>query len=63
MRRGGKNASAVGLEPVPEFITDTGLCEIVNFSRSENANSKWIELITEYLQGAKVFEIHCWSDN
>lgn len=52
----------VDLEPVPEFTSDTGLCEIVNFDRSENDNSKWIELITEYLQGAKVFEIHCWNE-
>ncbi len=47
----------VDLEPVPEIPTDTTLCEIVNFNRSKTVNSKWIELITERLQGAKRKEI------
>ena len=34
----------------------------VYFDRTEKDNSKWLELITEALQGAKTFEIHCWNE-
>lgn len=30
--------------------------------RTEKDNSKWLDLITEALKGAKTFEIHCWNE-
>ena len=32
------------------------------FDRSEKDNSKWMELISDYLKRAKRFEIHCWKE-
>jgi len=32
------------------------------FDRTEKDNSKWLELITKALQGARTFEIHCWNE-
>jgi len=50
------------LKPAPEVPADTILFESVNYDRSEHDNTKWIELITGYLNTAKTFEIHCWNE-
>ncbi len=34
----------------------------VYLDRSEKNNSKWLEMITEAIKGAKTFEIHCWNE-
>ena len=49
------------LKPAPEAPDDAIPFESVQFDRSENDNTKWIELITGYLNTAKTFEIHCWN--
>lgn len=36
--------------------------ESTTFDGCEKNNDKWIELISEYLVEAKVFEIHCWNE-
>lgn len=41
---------------------ETEIYDEVYFDRTEKDNSKWLELITEALKGAKSFEIHCWSE-
>ena len=50
------------LKPAPEPPADYVPFESMEFDRSEKDNSKWIELITGYLNTAKTFEIHCWNE-
>ena len=50
------------LKPAPEPPADYVSFESIDFDRSEKDNSKWIELITAYLNTAKTFEIHCWNE-
>ena len=45
----------VTLPFIPEF-------KEMYFDRSEKDNSKWMELISDYLKRAKRFEIHCWKE-
>ena len=50
------------LKTAPEHPADFVPFESMDFDRSEKDNSKWIELITDYLTTAKTFEIHCWNE-
>lgn len=50
------------LKPAVEAPGDAGLFALTTFDRSEQDNTKWIELISGYLTTAKVFEIHCWNE-
>ena len=34
----------------------------VYLDRTEKNNTKWLEVITEALKSAKIFEIHCWNE-
>ena len=49
------------LKPAP--IPDEPIeFEEVTLDRSETDNSKWLSYIMAALDGAKTFEIHCWSE-
>jgi len=50
------------LQPAAEVPTEAATFESMTFDRSEPDNSKWLELLTVYLNTAKTFEIHCWSE-
>lgn len=50
------------LKPASEVPVDYVPFESIEFDRSEKDNTKWIELITGYLNTAKTFEIHCWNE-
>ena len=50
------------LKTAPEPSADFVPFESMDFDRSEKDNSKWIELITTYLNIAQTFEIHCWNE-
>ena len=51
------------LKSVPKIPAGTDpFNKSMTFDRSEKDNSKWRELISGYLKTAKVFEIHCWSE-
>ena len=50
------------LKTAPEPPADFVPFESMDFDRSEKDNSKWIELITTYLNIAQTFEIHCWNE-
>ena len=52
----------IDLKPTPESPADYVPFESMDFDRSEKDNSKWIQLITGYLDTAKTFEIHCWNE-
>ena len=47
-------------------VNEVSPCETelhsVYLDRSEKDNSKWVEMLTEALKGAKTFEIHCWNE-
>ena len=47
-------------------VNEVSPCETelhsVYLDRSEKDNSKWVEMVTEALKGAKTFEIHCWNE-
>lgn len=43
----------------PEGIVEH---ELVTLDRTEKDNSKWLSIISEKLQAAKTFELHCWDD-
>ena len=45
------------LGAVPEVPADAMPFESVNLDRSEKDNSKWIELISDYLKVAKSLEV------
>ena len=45
--------------PIPDEVIEF---EEVTLDRSEGDNSKWVSYITAALDGAKTFEIHCWSE-
>lgn len=45
--------------PIPDEVVEF---EEVTLDRSEGDNSKWLSYITAALDGAKTFEIHCWSE-
>ena len=50
------------LKPVPFEPTDVAKYKEVTLDRTEKDNSKWLAYITEALDGAKTFEIHCWNE-
>ena len=50
------------LKPVPFEPTDVAEYKEVTLERAERDNSKWLAYITEALDGAKTFEIHCWNE-
>lgn len=45
--------------PIPDEHVEF---EMVTLDRSEADNSKWLSYIMAALDGAKTFEIHCWSE-
>lgn len=52
----------IDLEPAPEVPDNEVPMTDKIFDHTEKDNSKWIALITGYLNGAKTFEIHCWNE-
>ena len=59
-----KNALAdaiMDLKPAP-IPNEPDEFEMVTLDRSEADNSKWLSYITTALDGAKTFEIHCWTE-
>ena len=50
------------LKPATETPVDVVPFELTTFDFSEKNNTKWIELISNYLTIARVFEIHCWNE-
>ena len=56
------SALIIDLNSVTEVPIDTVLFESITFDFSEQDNTKWMKLISEYLIKAKNFEIHCWNE-
>ena len=50
------------LEVYEKSSCETEMYDEVYLDRTEKNNSKWLELMTEALKGAKTFEIHCWNE-
>ena len=50
------------LKPAPFVPVDTTEHWSVEFDRTEKGNSKWLTYITEALNTATTFEIHCWNE-
>ncbi len=50
------------LKPAPEPSADEVPFEMITFDYSEKDSSRWIELISYYLNEAETFEIHCWNE-
>jgi len=53
------------LKPVPGEAVDAvieSMREMITFERDEKDDTRWKELLRQYLPTADTFEIHCWSD-
>ena len=50
------------LKPAAFVPVDTTEHWSVEFDRTEKGNSKWLTYITEALNTATTFEIHCWNE-
>lgn len=50
------------LKPAPEPPANYIPFETTDFDRSEKDNTKWVQLIINYLNTSTTFEIHCWSE-
>lgn len=45
--------------PIPDELVEL---EMVTLDRAEKDNGKWLSYITDAMNGAKAFEIHCWNE-
>ncbi len=50
------------LKPAPYTPNEIAEHEYIELDRTEKDNSKWLTYITDALETANTFEIHCWNE-